>query len=281
LAGLGSIQEERETKRAHQKPNSNASVLKITEEGVSFRSYRDGTKIFLSPESSVDAQKAFGADIIIPLDELPPHNIDDATLMSSLKRTHRWEKRSLDRHLENIQQQAMYGVIHGSTSTKLRELSTDIISSMEFDGLAIGGSLGTTKEDLIKIFQAVMPKLHQEETPRPVHLLGIGDEESIVEGIKYGIDQFDSALPTKVARHGTIFLKTGRINIRASKWKNDLTPLDEACDCTTCLNHSKAYLHHLWKANEPVVHNLLSHHNLKYTLNVMKEQREGILAGRI
>lgn len=287
----GSIVDERsgsgggELKRAVlNKRNNNASgtVLKIDEQGVTFRSYRDGKKIFLSPENSVDAQKAFGADIIIPLDELPPHHIDERSLINSLSRTHRWEERSLHQHLKNVNQQAMYGVIHGSTSVRLREISADHIRKLDFDGLCIGGSLGRTKEDLDSILQAVMPRLQSEEVPRPIHLLGIGDAPSIIAGIKQGVDQFDSSLPTKVARHGTVFLRNGeRFNIRAGKHANDMSPLDEQCTCAVCRQHSRAYLHHLWKAKEPVVMNLLSQHNLCFTLSLMEAQRDAILKGDV
>jgi len=329
-----------ELKRAsHGKNKNNGSVLKINEEGVLFRSYRDGKKIFLSPETSVDgklnisnlcfdyipsnistltrsnlhislfhilffssffykAQKSFGADIIIPLDELPPHHIGESELLESLHRTHRWEKRSLVRHLENVNEQAMYGVIHGSTSLKFRTLSTDYISNLPFDGLAIGGSLGQNKNDLMKILQCVMPLLQEGEKntqQRPVHLLGIGDESSIIDGIQLGVDSFDSALPTKIARHGTFLIREekkndrkrknniigGRMSIRSSIFANDSRPIDEECTCMACRHHSRAYLHHLWRAKEPILFTLLSHHNLTYTLNLMKEQREGILAGRI
>ena len=289
----GNIVDERsEIKRAHPKKNtSNGCVLKITEEGVSFRSYYNGEKIFLSPESSIDAQKDFGADIIIPLDELPPHHITPATLLQSLDRTHRWEERSLVRHLENVNQQAMYGVIHGSTSEELRRVSATHLLGLPFDGYAIGGSLGTEATDLDLILNTVMPLLREDPKQRPVHLLGIGDEPSMLQGIQQGVDQFDSALPTKVARHGTIFvkgyesgnpgIKNNRMNIRASAFKNDMRPIDDECECVACRNHSRAYLHHLWKAKEPVIHTLLSHHNLRYTLNLVEEQREGILAGEV
>lgn len=254
------------------------------------------------------AQKSFGADIIIPLDELPPHHIGESELLESLHRTHRWEKRSLVRHLENVNEQAMYGVIHGSTSLKFRTLSTDYISRLPFDGLAIGGSLGQNKNDLMKILQCVMPRLQEKERERkgegekntqqrPVHLLGIGDESSIIDGIQLGVDSFDSALPTKIARHGTFLIEEkrrtnmndrkrnniigGRMSIRSSIFADDSRPIDEECTCMACRHHSRAYLHHLWRAKEPILFTLLSHHNLTYTLNLMKEQREGILAGYI
>jgi len=296
----GTLADERsEIKRAQPKQNqSQGRVLTINEKGVSFRSYIDGSQMLLSPESSVDAQKVFGADIIIPLDELPAHHISEATLLSSLERTHRWEERSLQRHLQHVNNQAMYGVIHGSTSERMRTLSTNHLLQLPFDGYCIGGSLGKDAHDLKAILRTVMPLLLNDVQRRPVHLLGIGDEAGILNGVLQGVDQFDSALPTKVARHGTVFVdnqKIGhpvsrtalpgtipnRMNIRSSKFKDDYRPIDEECDCVACKNHSRAYLHHLVKAKEPVVHALLSHHNLRYTLKLMETQRDMILAGEL
>jgi queuine tRNA-ribosyltransferase len=283
-----------EIKRSAQSSSKNGnsnggSVLKIDEEGVTFRSYYDGQKILLTPESSVDAQKDFGANIILPLDELPAHDISKDKLMESLLRTHRWEERSLNRHLKNRNQQAMYGIIHGSTSKELREFSTNHLLRLNFDGMCIGGSLGKDSNDLLSILEVCMPILHADTKQRPIHLLGIGDEKSILSGIENGVDSFDSAFPTKVARHGTVFVKSSsnrteianRINLRSSKFKNDLRPIDEECTCVTCRNHSRAYLHHLIKAKEPAAHSLLSHHNLRYTLDLVNVQREKILDGEI
>jgi len=149
-----------------------STLLKQTEEGVLFRSYRDGTKIFLSPETSVIAQKELGADIIIPLDQLLPYSVDRFHLKESLELTHRWEQRSLTQHLSDPSEQAMYCVLHGGLDRELRQHSIDFLSKLPFDGFAIGGSLGKTRDDLIKLLDFMMPKL---EYSKPRHILGIGD----------------------------------------------------------------------------------------------------------
>eukprot|EP00551_Chaetoceros_affinis_P012899 CAMPEP_0203672828 /NCGR_PEP_ID=MMETSP0090-20130426/9571_1 /ASSEMBLY_ACC=CAM_ASM_001088 /TAXON_ID=426623 /ORGANISM="Chaetoceros affinis, Strain CCMP159" /LENGTH=462 /DNA_ID=CAMNT_0050538255 /DNA_START=158 /DNA_END=1545 /DNA_ORIENTATION=- len=171
------------------------SPVKVTEDGVYFKSYRDGRKIFLTPESTVEAQKAYGADIIIPLDQLPPYFIDRQKLVESVDRSHRWEARSLKKHLENVKNQAMYCVVHGGVDVELRTKSVEYLSSLPFDGYAIGGSLGKNSDELIKLLTWMMPMFeegHRKEKPR--HLLGIADEKSILESVKHGIDTFDSLL---------------------------------------------------------------------------------------
>lgn len=156
--------------KSQGKKKRDGHVLKIDEEGVLFRSYRDGRPIFLTPESSVAAQKAFGADIIIPLDELPPYHIGPERLKSSLDRTHRWEKRSLEEHLKNPQNQAMYAVIHGGVDPMLRKESCEFLTKLPFDGFSIGGSLGKTKPQMVEMLRGLLPQLPEE---KPNHLLGI------------------------------------------------------------------------------------------------------------
>ena len=254
------------------------SVLKINEEGVTFRSYRDGKKIVLTPESSVQAQKDLGADIIIPFDELPPFHIDPEVLANSFERTHRWMKRSLDTHLEKPQNQAMFGVGHGGLNRELRQRSCEILSDQEFDGFALGGSLGKTKDDLITILEWSMPCL---DPSRPVHLLGIGDLESIERSIPHGIDTFDSSYPTKAARHGIFFTARGKLNLFNSCHKEDFRSVDETCRCHTCQNYSRAYITHLFKANELSAYTLATIHNLTFMVDWMHSFRKMILDDKI
>lgn len=188
------------------KKKGDGSVLKITEEGVTFRSYRDGAKILLTPESSIQIQKALGADIIIPLDELPPYHIEPDDLKKSLARTHRWEKRSLEEHLKNPQSQAMYGVIHGGIDKDLRKLSCTYLAGLPFDGFAIGGSVGKNKQELEEMVAFTRPLIPDE---KPNHLLGIGDLPSLAALVPLGIDTFDSSYPTRAARHGLLFTQEG------------------------------------------------------------------------
>src|SRR3989338_3307058 len=180
---------------------TDGSVLKITEEGVWFRSYRNGDKILLTPESSIQAQKELGADIMVSFDELPPYHTDPKVLEDSLERTHRWEKRSLEAHLKNPNHQALYAVIHGGLDISLRKKSCQYLASFEFDGFGIGGSLGRNRLEMVEMLRKLMPHV---PTERPNHLLGIGDLPSIQDCIPLGLDTFDSSYPTKAARHGTI-----------------------------------------------------------------------------
>ena len=250
------------------------SVLKITEEGVLFRSYRNGEKVMLTPESSIKAQKDLGADIIIPFDELPPYHIASEDLKRSIERTHRWEKRSLDAHLQNPQKQAMYGVIHGGVDHELRKESCDTLTALPFDGYAIGGSMGKTKEEMHSLLAATMPHLPEE---KPNHLLGIGDIASINRSIPLGIDTFDSSYPTRSARHGVLLTDQGGIDITKSRYASDFSPIEKECGCPTCATFSAAYLHHLFKANELTSMSLASAHNLYYMVQLMKKTRQLIM----
>ena len=253
-------------------------VLKINEEGVIFRSYRNGDKILLTPESSVQAQKDLGADIIIPLDELPPYHIDPRKLKKSLDRTHRWEKRSLDTHLAKPNGQAMYAVIHGGIDRDMRTESCKHLTALPFDGYSVGGSLGKTREQMIEMLTYVMPQL---PTDKPNHLLGIGDLDSVEQCIRLGVDTFDSSHPTRCARHGLIFTSQGMLKINNSAYKNDFTPLDPACSCPTCKNYTRAYLHHLFKAYEMTAYTLATVHNLRFMIDLMHSYREKILRDEI
>jgi len=249
-------------------------VSKITEEGVLFRSYRDGKKIVLTPEVSVEVQKKLGADIIIPFDELPPYHIGSTELKVSLDRTHRWEKRSLETHLKNPNNQAMYAVVHGGIDEDLRYQSCKYLGNLDFDGFAIGGSFGKTKEHMHNMLKFTMPNLPYE---KPNHLLGMGDLESLRIGVPLGIDTFDSSYPTKAARHALILTNTGNLKITRNEHKDQFMPLDNTCDCFTCENYSRAYMHHLFKAKELTAFTLASIHNLRFMVKLMESYRVKIL----
>ncbi len=250
------------------------SVIKISEEGVLFRSYRDGSLIMLTPESSVKAQKDLGADIIIPFDELPPYHINQQALKNSLDRTHRWEKRSLEEHLKSKNNQAMYAVIHGGVDPKLRKLSADTLSKEPFDGFAIGGSLGKTRLEMIEMLTHLMPHVPYS---KPNHLLGIGDLESVHDAIPLGFDTFDSSYPTRCARHAFIFTLDGTLKIMQSIHKQSFIPLQEGCTCHTCTHYTRAYIHHLFKAKELTAYTLATIHNLHFMMQLMARYRERIL----
>jgi queuine tRNA-ribosyltransferase len=263
-----------ELKSQGQKQN-NGSVLKINENGVLFRSYRDGKKILLTPETSVDAQKKLGADIIIPFDELPGYHVDKKYLINSLARTHRWEKRSLDRHLENPNMQAMYAVVHGGIDQELRQASCEYLGGLPFDGYAIGGSVGKNHDEMYDMLDYTVPKLPQN---KPNHLLGIGDLKSIKACVQRGIDTMDSSHPTRCARHGLLFNRNYEsIRILASENKTNFQPIDEKCVCYTCVHYNLAYLHHLYKAHETTGIILATVHNLHTMMNIMADLRNDIL----
>lgn len=254
------------------------SVLKITEEGVLFRSYRDGAKIMLTPESSIMAQKDLGADIIIPFDELPPYHISSENLKVSLARTHRWEKRSLEAHLKNPQKQAMYGVIHGGIDPSLRKESCEYLTNLPFDGFAIGGSMGKNKEEMHQLLSYTLPLLPEE---KPNHLLGIGDLDSIGRSIPLGIDTFDSSYPTRAARHGILLTKNGPLNITKAENAAKFLSIEEGCPCPTCSRFSRAYLHHLFKAGELTSMSLATAHNLYFMIQLMQQYRKDILEDKV
>jgi queuine tRNA-ribosyltransferase len=254
------------------------SVIKITEEGVLFRSYRDGSKVMLTPESSIQAQKDLGADIIIPFDELPPYHIKPADLKRSIERTHRWEQRSLHAHLQSPLGQAMYGVIHGGIDLDLRKTSCDFLANLPFDGFAIGGSMGKNKEEMQTLLAFTLPHVPEG---KPNHLLGIGDLSSIEACIPIGIDTFDSSYPTRAARHGVLLSSKGPVNITKGEHALNFKPLEEGCPCPTCSRFSAAYLHHLFKAKELTGMSLASAHNLYFMVKLMERYRSSIFDGLI
>ena len=257
---------------------SYGSVLKINEEGVLFRSYRDGAKVLLTPESSIQAQKDLGADIIIPFDELPPYHITADNLKSSLARTHRWEKRSLEEHLLNKQSQAMYGVIHGGIDVDLRKQSCDFLTNLPFDGFAVGGSVGKNKEEMQALLSHTFPLLPED---KPNHLLGIGDLASIERSMPLGIDTYDSSYPTKAARHGILLTEQGNLDICKKENALKFSPIEKGCECPTCKFFSAAYLHHLFKAKEMAAMSLATAHNLYFMVKLMERYRVQILDNKI
>jgi len=253
-------------------------VLKISEDGVLFRSYRDGKKILLTPETSIQAQKDLGADIIIPFDELPPYHMKKEDLIKSLHRTHRWEVRSLKEHLNSPQNQAMYAVVHGGVNQILRDASVEFLKNHPFDGFAIGGSMGKTKEEMVQMLKKTVPNLPQD---KPNHLLGIADLPSLESCIPLGLDTFDSSYPTKSARHGSLLTKKGPLKVTKGSLASVHEPVEHDCACSTCQNYTISYLNHLFKAHEPTALILASIHNLHFMVNYMKNVRNLILQDQI
>ena len=256
------------------KKKGDGHVLKISEEGALFRSYRDGAKVLLTPESSIQVQKALGSDLIIPLDELPPYHIGKEALLRSFERTHRWEERSLKEHLKSPNGQAMYAVVHGGVDLELRQRSCEILAKLAFDGFAIGGSIGKTKKEMIEMLTGTLPKIPSE---KPIHLLGIGDLESLTQCIPLGIDTFDSSYPTRAARHGLLLTQEGGIKAEKAENVHHFAPIEHGCTCWTCTHYTLAYLHHLFKARELTAYTLATIHNLHFMVQTMERVREAIL----
>ena len=277
---------ELKSRRPSKQKGDDGLLIRANEAGVLFKSYRDGRDVALTPESSVAAQKLIGADIIIPLDELPPYAIDQKSLKKSVYMSHRWEARSLRAHLRDKRKQAMYAVVHGGVDRELRRMSVEYLSSLPFDGFAIGGSLGRDSEELIELLRFLMPLMPKD---RPNHLLGIGDVPSIDGAVPTGVDTFDSTFPTRNARHGRLMTFSGKgkgkettsFNVLRAENARNFAPPCEECPCPLCASHSVAYLHHLFKANEPNAVTLATTHNLFHMGRVMREKREAILRDEI
>jgi queuine tRNA-ribosyltransferase len=262
-----------------------SNAVKVTEDHVIFKSYRDGSQIVLSPESSIQAQKDIGADIIIPLDELPPHHIDRDLLEESVERSHRWEARSLMEHLKDSRerQQAIFCVVHGGTDVELRTKSIEYLTALPWDGYAIGGSLGNGREELRELLDWMMSLLNVgERSSKCRHLLGIADLESVHHAVERGVDTCDSSYPTKLARCGTLMTRNGLIRIKQGKHAHSHSvKIDEDCDCATCTHYDRSYLCHLFKASEPVALQLATVHNIHFMNKLMTRLRQKILNGEI
>jgi queuine tRNA-ribosyltransferase/7-cyano-7-deazaguanine tRNA-ribosyltransferase len=248
------------------------SLVKIYEEGVEFISPYDGKKLFLTPEFSIKIQKILKADIIFAFDECTSPLSSYEYTKQAMERTHRWALRCLEEFKET-KNQVMFGIIQGGEYEDLRKESAKFINSLPFFGFGIGGSLGKSKKDIIKVLNWTIPLLDKN---KPRHLLGIGEVDDIFNSIEQGIDLFDCVIPTRWARHGTGFTFKGRINLKSSKYLNDKKPIDLECKCTVCKKFSRAYISHLLKENEIYGIMLLTEHNVFWILNLFKEIRKAI-----
>lgn len=258
------------------------SLLRITEEGALFRSYIDGKKVLLTPELSIQTQIALGADIIVCLDECTPYNTDKMLVSNSMVRNKRWALRcrnELERSGNNTQ--GLINVVQGGVYEDLRLESASFANENDFDGLAIGGSLGKTVDEMYSIVKMTKGMLNNNKY---VHLLGIGGIKDIFTCFKYGIDTFDCVSPTRIARHGIALVKVkenkiknnNQINITSAPFTEDFNPISEECDCYTCKNFTKAYIHHLFKAKETLGGQLLSFHNIRFLNHMMENIRNAI-----
>lgn len=254
-------------------------IRKITEEGVAFRSPVNGDKIFLTPEGSMDVQTSLGSDIVMIFDECTPYPATFDEAKTSMEMSLRWAKRCRDRFDEVNNPNALFGIIQGGMHEPLREVSLKGLTEIGFDGYAIGGlSVGEPKEDMIRILDHTTPLIPED---KPRYLMGVGKPEDLVEGVRRGVDMFDCVMPTRNARNGHLFVTDGVVKIRNAKHKEDTGPLDPECDCYTCKNYTKAYLHHLDKCNEILGARLNTIHNLRFYQRVMQGLRGAIEQGKL
>ena len=252
-------------------------MRKITEEGVKFSSPVNGEKIMLTPERSMEVQNSLGSDIVMIFDECTPYPATHEESKVSMELSLRWAQRSKDAHQGN--KNALFGIVQGGMYEDLREISVNGLTSIDFDGYAIGGlSVGEPKEDMIRILDHTAPLIPEN---KPRYLMGVGKPEDLVEGVRRGIDMFDCVMPTRNARNGHLFVTTGVIKIRNARHKTDTGPLDPECDCYTCKNYSRAYLHHLDKCNEILGSQLNTLHNLRFYQRVMQGLRSAIEQGKL
>lgn len=278
--GFGSGENKFETKTNTKKENNNhAKLVKIDEEGVEFQSHIDGSKHYFTPEKSIEIQHNIGADIIFAFDECTSPTAEYDYQKQAMERTHRWAKRSLDYHndfgvgLSNGEKkQALFGIVQGGRFEDLRKESARVISSMDFDGFGIGGSF--SKKDLDEALVWVNSILPEE---KPRHLLGIGEPIDLFIGVENGVDMFDCVSPTRIARTGMLYTELGRISITKAQYERDFSKIEESCECYTCVNYTKAYLSHLFRAKEMFAGTLASIHNLYFIVNLVKNIRQSIL----
>ncbi len=250
-----------------------AHLREVNDDGVRFRSHIDGSEHIITPELSIEFQEALGADIIMAFDECPPYTDDYNTVQEAVERTHRWAEKCLSSKRRT--DQALYGIVQGGAFMELRRHSVSSLTALGFAGYAIGGlSIGEPKEVTNAIVEETVAMLPVD---KPRYLMGVGSPEDLFAGISRGIDIFDSALPTRIARNGGFFTRYGRKIIRNARFKDQDGPLDEGCDCYTCKNFSAAYLHHLFRCDELLAYRLATMHNLRFLMRLMEEIRISIL----
>ncbi len=247
---------------------------KITEEGVHFRSPVNGDKIFMDAEKSMQIQYDLGSDVVMIFDECTPYPATHDEARISMERSIRWADRSRNEFDRQENQNSLFGIVQGGVYEDLRDVSVKALTDIGFDGYAVGGlAVGEPKEDMHRVLEHTCPQLPED---KPRYLMGVGKPEDLVEGVRRGIDMFDCVMPTRNARNGHLFVTGGVIKIRNAKHKLDTTPLDPECDCYTCQNYSKSYLHHLDRCNEILGARLNTIHNLRYYQRLMESIRTAI-----
>lgn len=252
-------------------------LRKITEEGVSFRSPIDGSKVFLDPETAMRVQRELGSDIVMIFDECTPYPATEQHARESMELSLRWAQRSRLAHGDNPA--ALFGIVQGGMYPNLRRESLAGLVEIGFDGYAIGGlSVGEPKEEMLKVLDALTPVM---PTDKPRYLMGVGKPADIVEAVRRGVDMFDCVMPTRNARNGHLFVREGVIKIRNARHRHDTGPVDPDCGCYCCQNFSRSYLHHLEKCGEMLAAQLATIHNLTYYQDLMAQLRAAIAAGEL
>jgi queuine tRNA-ribosyltransferase len=262
-----------------------AKLRRIDDHGVEFRSHLDGTKFFLGPKESIEIQHALGSDIIMAFDECPPWPAEEGAVAAAVQRTVRWARASLDHHRHLIAthearptaEQALFGIVQGSGIPRLRQECAEALVAMDFDGYAIGGvSVGEPEEEMYAAVDATVPHLPREKVR---YAMGLGQPHQMVELVARGVDIFDCVLPTRVARHATVYTRAGTLNLRGAQYRLDGAPLEPGCGCYACQNFTRAYIRHLFKAGEILALVLVSLHNLHFYLALMRDIRDALDRG--
>ena len=254
-------------------------LCKITEEGVRFRSPVDGAEVRLTPEDSMNVQRALRSDIAMALDDCTPWPATEAVARASMERSMRWAQRSRDHYYRDPPPGALFGIVQGGMYPNLRRESLDQLLAMDFPGLAVGGlAVGEPEPERLAVLEGLVPHMPID---RPRYLMGVGRPEDLVAAVLRGIDMFDCVMPTRHARNGHLFTRAGAINIRNAAWQRDLGPIDPGCSCYTCSNYSRAYLRHLDRCKEMLGSRLNTLHNLHFYLDLMRRMREAIVAGQL
>ena len=259
-------------------------VLRIEEEGVTFRSYIEGSERFMGPETSMEVQAALGSDIALVFDECTPFNVSREYTARSTERTHRWLTRCLDWHAANGPEgQLVYGIVQGGVHEDLRRESAQVVAASGCAGIAIGGSLGEDKDQMYEVVGWATEELPED---RPRHLLGIGDIDDLLRGVELGIDTFDCAMPTRLGRHGVAIVpdpeNRWRVDLTAARWADSQAPIMDGCPCPACAQgFTRGYLRYLLRARELTAMRLLTLHNLAFVARLMARLREAIAAGEL
>ena len=249
-------------------------MRKITEEGVAFRSPKDGSSIFMGPEESMQIQHKLGSDIVMIFDDCTAYPAEKNVVDQSMQLSLRWAKRSLIEHKRLNNKNALFGIVQGGMHRELRIHSAESLIEMDFNGYAIGGlSVGEPKEEMMEVLSYLPDHMPQD---KPRYLMGVGTPLDLVEGVASGVDMFDCVMPSRNARNGYLFTSEGVVKIRNAKYKKDTGPLDPNCGCSTCSNYSRSYLHHLQKTNEILGSRLNTLHNLFYYQELMQSMRSAI-----